>query len=98
MAFREEADPGPAGRRRSELHVRDNLKLLGLLVSSAVKSGCAQEAHVVRMAMKPHKLVDKPGWWWRSGTPVLDWHDHEESSPRDCDPSLCSQPASSLLE
>src|SRR5438034_5125206 len=60
MAFREEADPGPAGRSHSELHIGDDLKLLGLVVSGAVKSGCADEAHVVRMVVKPHKLVDKP--------------------------------------
>jgi len=41
-------------------YVGDDLKLLGLLMSSALKSSCAQEADVVRMVMKPHKLVDKP--------------------------------------
>lgn len=67
MPLVEEAQLGPPTNGRTHCAVREDLELLRLLMSSAVKGRRREQTDVVCPAVESHEGVDVSGWWWRPG-------------------------------
>jgi hypothetical protein len=83
---------------RPKRHVGDDLELLRLLMRGPVQGSSREHAHVVRVPVELHQLVDEPRGRRRPSVPVLVGNDHDEAPSRNDHSCLRSQPAHRVLD